>query len=220
MRENSSNQIDYYNSSLSTTITTSSTSIINNLNIPRLTTAQELLEDKFSIELLKNKKEKYKRIELTLGDKVCFVKPSSDLIYDTIVRGLLPKKFGGLESPTVYVLVTDNKFDFYKIVQIAHKKYKMNLDIVLDQTIVKRVFTIYQLVDFLIFDLQKDIKKYESKLFIITGDFFLNDSYIEKEEKDWLYPQMIESIKKVTTDSIILVFSPIALPNLINYEGS
>jgi hypothetical protein len=47
-------------------------------------------------------------------------------------------------------------------------------------------------------------------LFIITGDFFLNDSYIEKEEKDWLYPQMVEAVKKVTTDSIILIFSSTA----------
>ena len=67
------------------------------------------------------------------------------------------------------------------------------------------------------FDLAEDIKKkYKSKLFIITGDFFLNDSYIEKEEKDWLNPQMIEAVKKVT-DSIILIFSPITLPNLVNY---
>jgi hypothetical protein len=91
----------------------------------------------------------------------------------------------------------------------------MNLDIVLDQTIVKRIFTIHQLADFLIKDLAKDIRKFKSKLFIITGDFFLNDSYIEKEEKDWLYHQMIEAVKKVT-DSIIIVFSPITLPNFVN----
>jgi hypothetical protein len=103
-------------------------------------------------------------------------------------------------------------------VEKARKKYKMNLDIVLNHTMVKRIFTIYQLADFLIMDLAKDIKKYESKLFIITGDFFLNDSYIEKEEKDWLYPQMIEAVKKVT-DSIILMFSPITLPNLVNYDS-
>ena len=30
-----------------------------------------------------------------------------------------------LESPTVYVLVTDNKFDFYNITDIADKKYKI-----------------------------------------------------------------------------------------------
>ncbi len=182
-------------------------------NISKFTTAHELLEDKFSIEISKNNKKKI--VELTLDDKVCFVKHSSDLVYDSIVRGHLSKKFGGLESPTVYVLVSDNKLDFYKIVEVAHKKYKMNLDIVLNQTIVKRVFTIHQLAHCLIFDLTKDIKKYKSKLVIITGDFFLSDSQIEQEEKDWLYPQMVESIKKIT-DSIILMFSPIILPYLVN----
>ena len=44
---------------------------------------------------------------------------------DTIVRGLLPKRHNGLDSPTVYVLVTDNKFDFYNITDIADKKYKI-----------------------------------------------------------------------------------------------
>ena len=164
-----------------------------------------------------NKNNNNNKIELTIDDKVCFVKPSSDLICDTIVRGHLPKKFGGLESDNIYVIVSDNKLDFYKLVEKTCKKYKMKLDIVLNQTIVKRVFTIHQLAHFLIFDLEKDIKKYKSKLVIITGDFFLSDSYFEKEEKDWLYPQMIESIKKVT-NSIILLFSPINLPNFVNYQ--
>ena len=96
--------------------------------------------------------------------------------------------------------------------------YKMNLDTVLNNTIVKRVFTIHQLAHYLIFDLEKDIiKKYHSKLFIITGDFFLSDTQIAKEEKDWLYPQMIKAIANVK-DSIILVFSPIKLAWLINYR--
>ena len=45
-------------------------------------------------------------------------------------------------------------------------------------------------------NLQKDIKKYKSKLVIITGDFYLRDPQILQEDKYWLYPQMIESIKK------------------------
>jgi hypothetical protein len=69
----------------------------------------------------------------------------------------------------------------------------------------------------LIIDLEKDItKKYKSKLLIITGDFFLSDPQITKEDKDWLYPQMIQAIKKVK-DSIILVLSPTKLSNLVNY---
>ena len=68
-----------------------------------------------------------------------------------------------LESPTVYVLVTDNKFDFYNITEIADKKYKI-LDRALKNIIVKRIFTIHQLAHFLIIDLEKDLKKYKSKL--------------------------------------------------------
>ncbi len=64
-------------------------------------------------------------IELNLGEIACFVKPHSDLVCDTIVRGILPKRHNGLESSTVYVLVTDNKFDFYNITEIADKKYQI-----------------------------------------------------------------------------------------------
>ena len=110
MKENEISQTDYH--SLSTTITASriQTPSSNNNIFNNFTTAHNLLVDRFSIEISKNK-----RIELAIGDKVCFVKPPSDLVCDTIVRDLLSKKFGSLESPTVYVLVTYNKFDFYNI---------------------------------------------------------------------------------------------------------
>ena len=178
------------------------------------------MEDKFILEFTyndKNKKKKRKRqtIELNLGDIVCFVKPHSDFVCDTIVRGILPKRHNGLESPTVYVLVTDNKFDFYNITEIADKKYKI-LDRALKNVIVRRIFTIHQLAHFLIIELEKDLKKYKSKLLVITGDFFLSDPQISKQDKDWLYPQMIQAIKKVK-DSIILVFSPTKLSELVNY---
>ena len=62
----------------------------------------------------------------------------------------------------------------------------------------------------MIIDLERNLEKYKSKLLIITGDFFLSDPQITKQDKDWLYPQMIQAIKKVA-DSIILVFSPTKL---------
>ena len=191
-------------------------------SIPKFISAQKLLEDKFILEFSNNdkniKKTRRTTIELTIGgDIACFVKPHSDFICDTIVRGILPKRHNGLESPTVYVLVTDNKFDFYNITEIADKKYKI-LDKALKHIIVRRVFTIHQLAHFLIKDLEKDIlKKYKSKLLIITGDFFLSDSQITKQDKDWLYPQMIKAIKKIVANSIILVFSPTKMSDLVNY---
>jgi hypothetical protein len=192
--------------------------------LPIFISAQKLLEDKFILELLPNNNDKiYKKIrktrrtiELTIGsDVTCFVKPHSDFVCDTIVRGIWPKRHSGLESPTVFVLVTDNNFDFYNITEIADKKYQI-LDRVLERIIVKRIFTIHQLAHFLIIDLEKDIKKYKSKLVVITGNFFLADPQINKQEKDWLYPQMIQAIKRVK-DSIILVFSPTNLSQLLNY---
>ena len=189
------------------------------ISLPKFISAQKLLEDKFILEFSNNDKniKKRKTIELTIGDIACFVKPHSDFVCDTIVRGILPKRHNGLESSTVYVLVTDNKFDFYNITEIADKKYKI-LDRALKNIIVKRIFTIHQLAHFLIIDLEKDIKKYKSKLLIITGDFFLSDPQITKQDKDWLYPQMIQAIKEKVKDSIILVFSPTKLSNLVNYR--
>jgi len=180
------------------------------ISIPKFISAQQLLEDKFILEFSNNDKNirKIERttIELTMGDIACFVKPHSDFVCNTIVRGIVPKRHNGLESPTVFVLVTDNKFDFYNITEIADTKYKI-LDRALKNVIVQRVFTIHQLAYFLIIDLEKDLEKYKSKLVIITGDFFLSDSQISKEDKDWLYPQMIKAIKNIR-DFIILVFSP------------
>jgi hypothetical protein len=172
------NQINYFHSQ----------TISNQL--PKFTTANKLLvKDKLCIELstYNTKKKKQKQIiELTLGDKICIVRPNSDLVCDTIVRGILPKRHMGLESPTVYVLVADNKFDFYNITEIANIKYQI-LDRVLENVIVKRIFKIYQLANFLITDLEKDLKKYNSKLVVITGYSFLNsDSQTSKEDKDWL----------------------------------
>ena len=189
------------------------------ISVPKFISAQKLLEDKFVLEFSynneDNKKKIRKTIELNLGDIACFVKPHSDFVCDTIVRGIVPKRHHGLESPIVYVLVTDNKFDFYNMTEIADKKYEI-LDRALKHIIVRRMFTIYQLAHFLIKELEKDLEKYKSKLLVITGDFFLSDSQISKEDKDWLYPQMIQAIKKVK-DSIILVFSPTRLSNLMNY---
>ena len=190
------------------------------ISLPKFISAQKLLEDKFILEFSNNDKNNKKRktrriIELTIGDIACFVKPHSDFVCDTIVRGILPKRHNGIESPTVFVLVTDNKFDFYNITEIADNKYRI-LDRALQRIIVKRMFTIHQLAHFLIIDLEKDLEKYKSKFIVITGDFFLSDPQITKEDKDWLYPQMIQAIKQVK-DSIILVFSPTKLSELVNY---
>jgi hypothetical protein len=135
--------------------------------VPKFISAQKLLEDKFIHEFSYNhkniKKIGRKTIELTLGDIACFVKPHLDFVCDTIVRGILPKRHNGMESPTVFVLITDNKFDFFNITEIVDKKYRI-LDKALKHIIVQRVFTIHQLAHFLIIDLEKDIEKIQFQI--------------------------------------------------------
>ena len=190
--------------------------------VPKFVSAQKLLEDKFVLEFSNNdynkkntRKARRQTIELNLGDIACFVKSHTDYVFDTIVRGILPKRHNGLESPTVYVVVTDNKFDFYNMTDIADKKYKI-LDMVLKNVIVQRIFTIHQLAHFLIIDLERNLEKYKSKLLVITGDFFLSDQQILKQDKDWLYPQMIQAIKKVANSIILVALT--TLSNLVNYR--
>jgi len=58
----------------------------------------------------------------------------------------------------------------------------------------------------LIINLEKDITKiYKSKLIVITGDVFLSDLQISKD-KEWLYPQMISTIKKLLQTLSFLSF--------------
>ena len=108
------------------------------ISLPKFISAHKLLVDKFVLEFSNNSQINKKRttIELTIGEIACFVKPHTNFVCDTIVRGILPKRHGGLDSLTVYVLVTDNKFDFYNITEIADKKYRI-LDRTLKNVIVK-----------------------------------------------------------------------------------
>ena len=156
MNENNNKTINHHKSQ---------TSISSFQKFPTFTTAHKLISDKFCIDISKNKnknKNKKQILELTIGDKICIVKLSSYLVCDTIVKGILSKRHNGLDSPSVYVLVTDNNFDFYKITDIANNEYHI-VDKVLENVIVKRMFTLYQLADFLIRDLEKDIKKFKSE---------------------------------------------------------
>ena len=111
------------------------------ISLPKFILAQKLLEDKFILEFSNNdkgnKKSRKRIVERNLGDIACFVKPHSDFVCDTIVRGILPKRHNGLESPTIFVLIADNKFDFYNITEIADRKYRI-LDRTLKNVIVRR----------------------------------------------------------------------------------
>ncbi|HET8857890.1 MAG TPA: hypothetical protein VFM28_10220 [Nitrososphaeraceae archaeon] len=165
-----------------------------------------------------------KPIELQYGDKICLVH-LDDMISDIVVKGLLPKKSGGIESQNVIIVTSNNNFDFYRCINIAKKKYGMDINKVLDSVLITRVFTIYQLAQKIIYELPILIEKFKSKIVVIS-DSFISDSkeyhhhyyhqQINKEENDWLINQRIKSIKRIT-NSIVIIFSSSVLPNFTNY---
>ena len=176
--------------------------------------------EKLVIETINNNG---KPLELRYGDKVCLVNFDNNLISNIIIKGLLSRKNYGLESPNVLVITSNNKFDFYNCVNVAKKNYGMNINKVLDHVLISRVFTIYQLTQKIIYEIPILIEKFRTKLLVIISDLFLSElqdhhqQLIDKEEKDWLInKQIIKSIKYIT-NSIVIIFSSIILPNFTNY---
>lgn len=160
-----------------------------------------------------------KSIELRYGDKISFV-DCDELVSDIIVKGLLPKRYGGLESSNVLVITSNNKFDFYQCVNLAKKKYGMDVNKVLDHVIITRVFTIYQLAETLIHELFELMEKFQSKLLVIISDLFLLNSVkqqIAQEEKDWIVKQITKSLNSIN-NSIVTVFSSITIPDFKNHK--
>lgn len=160
-----------------------------------------------------------KSIELRYGDKISFV-DCDELVSDIIVKGLLPKRYGGLESSNVLVITSNNRFDFYQCVNLAKKKYGMDVNKVLDHVIITRVFTIYQLAETLIHELFELMEKFQSKLLVIISDLFLLNSIkqqIEQEEKDWIVKQITKSLNSIN-NSIVTVFSSITIPDFKNHK--
>ena len=160
-----------------------------------------------------------KSIELRYGDKISFV-DCDELVSDIIVKGLLPKRYGGLESSNVLVITSNNKFDFYQCVNLAKKKYGMDVNKVLDHVIITRVFTIYQLAETLIHELFELMEKFQSKLLVIVSDLFLLNSVkqqIEQEEKDWIVKQITKSLNNIN-NSIVTIFSSINIPDFKNHK--
>lgn len=189
------------------------------LNHMKPLSAYDYLE-KLVIETINNNG---KPLELRYGDKVCLVNFDNNLISNIIIKGLLSRKNYGLESPNVLVITSNNKFDFYNCVNVAKKNYGMNINKVLDHVLISRVFTIYQLTQKIIYEIPILIEKFRTKLLVIISDLFLSElqdhhqQLIDKEEKDWLInKQIIKSIKYIT-NSIVIIFSSIILPNFTNY---
>jgi DNA repair protein RadA len=88
------------------------------------------------------------------------------LLFLLSVRGQLPFKKGGLNSQVVYI-DSRNTFDPYAVSAIA-QEYGLEPKSLLERILISRAFTAYQLTALVFEELEKVLKRYRSKLVIVS----------------------------------------------------
>jgi Rad51 len=175
---------------------------------PYFVSANDYLLKSFKFDIQKNR-----LINLTIGSPTLFVN-FYNLIPKLAIKALLPKNYGGLESPTLTIIDGNIRgqsthLDFYNFIDHAIR-YGMNVNSVLERIMVTRSFTAHQLADTIICKLSKMIQKYNSNIVIIT-DLFATDEQLPLSERKWLLNHMIKSINSNSGSIITAVFSHVVI---------
>lgn len=170
--------------------------------------AHDYLLKSFKFDLQQNQ-----LVDLTIGSPTFFVN-FYNLIPKLTIKALLPRNYGGLESPTVTIIDGvirghSNHLDFYSFIDYAIK-YGINVNSALERIIITRSFTAHQLANTIICKLPKMIQKYRSNIVIIT-DLFATDEQLHLSERRWLLGHIIKSIHDISESIITAVFSPVVI---------
>lgn len=184
---------------------------------PYFVSANDYLLKSFKFDIRKNQ-----LIDLTIGSPTLFVN-FYNLIPKLAIKALLPKNYGGLESPTLTIIDGSIRgqlthLDFYNFIDYAIR-YGMDVNSVLERIMITRSFTAHQLADTIICKLSKLIQKYKSNIVIIT-DLFATDEQLPLSERKWLLTHMIKSINSISGSIIAAVFSHVVIDGFRKVIGS
>jgi len=127
-------------------------------------------------------------IDLLVGDIVSIISRVTNLILTRNAFLLYFQK--GMEdyaketwNSNMFILDADNSTDVYQFVDFM-KQYGLDIKKTLQKIIVSRVFTIYQLTHFLVYELSKIIHKYNISLVVIPDllKMFIQDPQLHMKE--------------------------------------
>jgi hypothetical protein len=106
------------------------------------------------------------------------------------VRAQVPTQIGGLSSNVVFI-DGGNTFRLYKTARIA-QMYELDPRKVLERVFISRAFTAYQLTSLIMEKLEETVKKYNTKIVVISdiAGFFLDED-ISEEEAHKVYSQIL-----------------------------
>ncbi len=142
---------------------------------------------------------------LTPNQKVCISGIyTQKLIERLCVRAQLPHRYGGLDS-TVLLIDGANSSDLYQCVDFA-QQYGLDVRKVLRKIISSRTFTVYQLANLIIHELEYAIKQYNAKFVVISNllHFFTYDPYLDTKEMKIILKQVIKSLQKIENCLVVV----------------
>lgn len=188
----------------------SAQSASNNLSI-EFQTAYQRLSTKLGFDI----KGIDSLLNLDTHGSICIVGDQryTQLLIDRLcVHTLLPRKYGGIGQDYSKIIVIDagNCTDVYQYVDFC-RQYGLEIDKVLRNVVVSRVFTIYQLAYLITHDLPKIVEKFSTgnKVIVIVVygllHLFSSDPHINRIDAKNLIKEISSSLRKLTKDWFVIV---------------
>lgn len=151
-------------------------------------------------------------VNFSYGDKVCIVgnkKYTNMIITRLCVRALMPKRIGGFDSHNIIVIDAGNNLDFYLFVNFA-RQYGLDIKRTLQQIIISRAFTVYQLTNLIINEIPSIVQYYNSNIVVISNflEMFLREPRLDIREAEYLIREIKHSlIKTEILQKIVVIMS-------------
>jgi hypothetical protein len=190
--------------------------------LPRLQTAYEYLyKVTFSI------KDVHSALEILAGDTVCIIgnpKFTNLILARLCVSCLLPRRHGGLEiynSPSsIFILDAGNCTNVYQHITFM-KQCGLDIKKSLQRIVLSRLFTIYQLVNSILYELPKFIQEFNVKIVIISDllHMFVDNPQIHTNEVETLLKEIGNSLYKITKRNNILLLTSLYLTSNNNDQS-
>jgi len=142
---------------------------------------------------------------LTINHKVCITGVHTQKLVERLcVRAQLPSRYGGLDS-NVLLIDGANSSDLYQCVDFA-QQYGLDAKKILSGIISCRTFTVYQIANLIISQLDNAINQFGVKIMIITHllHFFTNDPYLNSLEMQQILQTVLKSLEKIQNCLVIV----------------
>ena len=145
-------------------------------------------------------------LALRLGDRLCIIGNNANLFVARLcIQALMPIHHGGIGAQSIVFVDAGNNSDIYQCVNFARQS-GLAVQKVLRGIVVSRAFTIYQLAGVITRELPQIIRRFNSKMVVISDllKMFTQDPQISKSEAEYLINEIVASLNNITDVLMIL----------------